>query len=45
MEMRKELGSSTESGFVGDMINGREIWAQRPGEDGVREEQKNQPRT
>lgn len=36
----KDLGSSTESGFVGDMINGRGIWAQRPGENGVREDQK-----
>lgn len=33
----KDLGSSTESGFAGDMINGRGIWAQRPGENGVRE--------
>lgn len=28
----KDLGRSTESGFAGDMINGREIWVQRPRE-------------
>jgi hypothetical protein len=30
--LEKDLGRSTESGFVGDMINGRRIWTQRPGE-------------
>lgn len=39
----KDLGSDTENGFAGDMINGRGIWAQRPGENGVMEDQKNHP--
>ena len=36
----KELGSSTESGFAGDMMNGRGTWAQTPWGNGVREDQK-----
>ena len=44
-DAEKELGSSTESGFAGDMINGRGIWAQRPGENGVRGDPENQPGT
>lgn len=36
----KGLGSSTEGGFAGNVMNGRGTWAQRPGGNGVREDQK-----